>query len=281
MTYSELVADGVKRLADAGFEEARTDVRDLVFYVCGMDFMTLLRDGGMQVPEEQEKRFSEVLARRMNHEPVQYITGEQEFCGLRFFVQPGVLIPRPETELLAEAVFTDAKGKRVLDMCTGSGCILLSILAKGKEMQGIGVDISEKALTVARNNAKRLGINKAEFILSDMFAQIKAGEKYDVITSNPPYIESGVIPTLMEEVRVYEPLNALDGGADGLEFYRILARDAEKHLNPGGRIYMEIGYNQGKAVQDLFLDAGYDFVKVYQDYAGLDRVVVCSKTELI
>jgi len=123
MTYSELMADGVRVLTDAGFSEARTDVRILLFHACELDFMSFLRDGDLQAQAEQEEYFRGMLARRMNHEPVQYIIGEQEFCGLRFLVQPGVLIPRPETELLAEAVFTTAKGKRVLDLCTGSAVL--------------------------------------------------------------------------------------------------------------------------------------------------------------
>ena len=281
-TYKRVYEEGKNVLEKASVTEAALDARLLLEHICGTNRNDLILHGDRELLPEQIRTYEEYIQKRAGHIPLQHITGLQEFMGLDFQVNEDVLIPRQDTERLVELVLQEAKaGSRVLDMCTGSGCILLSILAKGKEMQGIGVDISEKALMVARNNAKRLGINKAEFVLSDMFAQIKDGEKFDVITSNPPYIESGVIPTLMEEVRVYEPLNALDGGADGLEFYRILARDAEKHLNPGGRIYMEIGYNQGKAVQDLFLDAGYGFAKVYQDYAGLDRVVVCSKTELI
>ncbi|MBE5896009.1 MAG: peptide chain release factor N(5)-glutamine methyltransferase [Lachnospiraceae bacterium] len=281
-TYKRVYEEGKNVLEKANVTEAALDARLLLEHICGTNRNDLILHGDRELLPEQIRTYEEYIQKRAGHIPFQHITGLQEFMGLDFQVNEDVLIPRQDTERLVELVLQESKaGSRVLDMCTGSGCILLSILAKGKEMQGIGVDISEKALTVARNNAKRLGINKAEFVLSDMFAQIKDGEKFDVITSNPPYIESGVIPTLMEEVRVYEPLNALDGGADGLEFYRILAQDAEKHLNPGGRIYMEIGYNQGKAVQDLFLDAGYDFVKVYQDYAGLDRVVVCGKTELI
>ena len=270
MTYSELVADGVKRLADAGFEEARTDVRDLVFYVCGMDFMTLLRDGGMQVPEEQEKRFSEVLARRMNHEPVQYITGEQEFCGLRFFVQPGVLIPRPETELLAEAVFTDAKGKRVLDMCTGSGCIAVTVAKLGEPGFVAASDFSADALAVAKKNAE-LSEADVTFYQGDLFEHVEG--MYDIIVSNPPYIKSKVIEDLMPEVREFEPRLALDGTEDGLLFYRRIIADAKAFLNPGGRLMFEIGHDQGDDVAALCEVEGYVSIEVKKDYAGLDRMV--------
>lgn len=279
-TYKGVYEEGKIVLENADVAEAALDARLLLEHICGTNRNDLILHGDRELSPEQIRTYEAYIQKRAGHTPLQHITGVQEFMGLDFLVNEDVLIPRQDTERLVELVLQEAKpGSRILDMCTGSGCILLSILAKGKEMQGVGVDISKKALDVAKNNANRLGISTASFVLSDMFAQMKEGEKFDVITSNPPYIESGVIPSLMEEVRIFEPLNALDGGADGLEFYRILARDAKWYMNPGGKIYMEIGYNQGKAVQDLFLDAGYGFAKVYQDYAGLDRVVVCSKTE--
>ena len=270
MTYSELLAAGVKLLTEAGFEEARTDVRALMFHVCKMDFMSFLRDGNLSVPEEQEILFWELIARRRNHEPVQYITGEQEFCGLCFQVQPGVLIPRPETELLAEAVFTDAKGKRVLDMCTGSGCIAVTVAKLGSPAFMAASDYSADALAVARRNAALLEAD-VTFFQGDLFEHVEG--MYDIIVSNPPYIKSSVVDELMPEVRAYEPRLALDGTEDGLLFYRRIAAEAKDYLVPGGRLLFEIGHDQGETVPEILFAEGYKFVEVKKDYAGLDRMV--------
>ena len=270
MTYSELLAAGVKLLTEAGFEEARTDVRALMFHVCKMDFMSFLRDGNLSVPEEQEILFWELIARRRNHEPVQYITGEQEFCGLCFQVQPGVLIPRPETELLAEAVFTDAKGKRVLDMCTGSGCIAVTVAKLGSPAFMAASDYSADALAVARRNAALLEAD-VTFFQGDLFENVDG--LYDIIVSNPPYIKSSVVDELMPEVRAYEPRLALDGTEDGLLFYRRIAAEAKDYLVPGGRLLFEIGHDQGETVPEILETEGYTSIEVRKDYAGLDRMV--------
>jgi release factor glutamine methyltransferase len=270
MTYSELVADGVKRLTDAGFEEARTDVRALLFSACDMDFMTLLRDGAMQVPKEQEQRFLEMLQERLKHVPVQYITGEQEFCGLRFCVQPGVLIPRPETELLAEAVFRESSGKRVLDMCTGSGCIAITVAKLGQAAFVAASDYSGDALAIARKNAE-LQEADVTFCQGDLFENVEG--TYDIIVSNPPYIKSSVVDELMPEVREYEPRLALDGTEDGLLFYRWICAEAKVLLVSGGRLMFEIGHDQGITVPDILLAEGYVSIEVKKDYAGLDRMV--------
>ena len=270
MTYSELMAEGVRQLTDAGFPEARTDVRVLLFHACGLDFMSFLRDGELPVPAEQEQRFAEMLNRRMEHVPVQYITGEQDFCGLRFCVQPGVLIPRPETELLAETVFTDAKGKRVLDMCTGSGCIAITVAKLGGPAFTAASDYSPEALCVARKNAELLDAD-VTFFEGDLFENVEG--VYDIIVSNPPYIKSRVIEELMPEVRDFEPRMALDGTEDGLLFYRRIAAEAKEYLNPGGRLMFEIGHDQGEEVAGLLAEAGYGFIEVKKDYAGLDRMV--------
>ncbi len=270
MTYSEVMAAGVQRLTDAGFEEARTDVRVLFSHVTGMDFMSFLRDGGLSMPKEQEEQFQQMLTERMKHVPVQYITGEQEFCGLRFTVQPGVLIPRPETELLAEAVFTSCAGKRVLDMCTGSGCIAVTVAKLGMPSFVAASDYSEDALSVAKKNAKLSGAT-VTFFQGDLFETVEG--MYDIIVSNPPYIKSEVVDTLMPEVREYEPRLALDGMKDGLFFYRRICADARRYLNPCGRLMFEIGHDQGAELEQLLSDAGYTEIEVRKDYAGLDRMV--------
>lgn len=270
MTYSELVAAGVKSLSDAGFEEARTDVRVLVSFVCNTDFMTLLRDGGEQVPKEQEERFFSLLSERKKHVPVQYLTGEQDFCGLTFSVRKGVLIPRPETELLAEEVFKTCEGKRVLDMCTGSGCIAVTVAKLGNPEFVAASDYSLDALTIAKENAKCLqaGIT---FFHGDLFENVEGC--YDMIVSNPPYIKSEVVDGLMPEVKDFEPRMALDGTEDGLLFYRRIAKDAKDYFASNGRLLFEIGHDQGKEVSDILAAEGYTDIIVKKDYAGLDRMV--------
>ncbi len=270
MTYSELVATGVQKLTKAGFLEARTDARALLYHVTGMDFMTLLRDGALQAEKEQEEQFFVLLAERMKHVPVQYIVGEQEFCGLRFSVQPGVLIPRPETELLAEATFTQSAGKRVLDMCTGSGCIAVTVAKLGKPAFVAASDYSSEALAVAKKNAELLDAD-VMFFQGDLFEHVEG--VYDIIVSNPPYIQSRVIEDLMPEVRDFEPRMALDGRSDGLLFYRRIGKDAKKYLKPGGKLMFEIGHDQGKTVPAILLAEGYREIEVKKDYAGLDRMV--------
>ena len=270
MTYAGLMAGAEKELLDAGFSEARTDVRVLMMHICGMDFMALLRDGGEQVPTEVEQRFYAALSERLNHVPVQYITGEQDFCGLTFSVRPGVLIPRPETELLAEAVFQAAEGRRVLDLCTGSGCIAVTVAKLGNPAFVAASDYSEEALAIAGENASRLDAD-VTFYHGDLFEAVEG--RYDIIVSNPPYIKSEVVDTLMPEVREYEPRLALDGRTDGLYFYRRICKEAKEYLIPRGRLMFEIGHDQGNEVAALLQAEGYSEIEVRKDYAGLDRMV--------
>lgn len=270
MTYTGLMKEAENKLRDAGFPEARTDVRTLMMYVCGMDFVDLLRDGGLQVPTDVESRFYATLEERLRHVPVQYITGEQDFCGLTFSVRQGVLIPRPETELLAEAVFRIAEGKRVLDLCTGSGCIAVTVAKLGKPGFVAASDYSEEALAIARENALKADAD-VTFYCGDLFEAVEG--RYDIIVSNPPYIKSEVVETLMPEVRDYEPRMALDGRADGLYFYRRICKEAKNYLMPQGRLMFEIGHDQGNEVAELLSEEGYSGIEVRKDYAGLDRMV--------
>lgn len=270
MTYSELMEAGVRKLAVAGFCEARTDARELLFFACGMDFLAFLRDGSEEVPKEQEGRFFSLLAQRREHIPVQYLTGRQEFCGLRFLVRQGVLIPRPETELLAEAVFLHSSGKRVLDLCTGSGCIAVTVAKLGTPSFVAASDVSAEALVVAKENAAVNGVT-VTFFCGDLFEAVQG--TYDIIVSNPPYIRTEEIKELMPEVREYEPELALDGKEDGLYFYRRICAEAGNFLSPGGQLMFEIGYDQGDAVAALLCAAGYEKIEVKQDYAGRDRMV--------
>ena len=271
MNYRKLYETGKDRLEKAGIQEAALDARLLLEEVCGTDRNTLLVHGDRAVTEEEETQFRIFIERRSTHEPLQQITGWQEFMGLRFSVTEDVLVPRQDTETLVEEVMRYLRdGMEILDVCTGSGCILLSLLRYSNGCRGVGCDISEKALAVAGQNAKELGIS-AQFIQSDLFESIEG--RFEYIVSNPPYIRKDMIPTLMEEVRDHEPLIALDGGEDGLDFYRKITREAAEHLYSGGMLFFEIGYDQGKAVKLLMEEEGYEEVTVSQDLAGLDRVV--------
>lgn len=271
MEYQALYRLGVERLKDASVSEADLDARLLLEEICGTDRNYLLSHGENQVTRAQYDEYLKSIEKRSRHIPLQHILGFQEFMGLKFQVTPEVLIPRQDTETLAEEVLRFLHdGMRILDVCTGSGCILLSLLRYSNDCVGVGCDISEAALKVAEENARRLGL-KAEFIQGNLFENITG--KYEMIVSNPPYIESGEIPNLMEEVREHDPLTALDGGEDGLFFYRELTAKAGEFLYPGGMLFFEIGCGQAEAVSGYMRKAGYRDVTVCRDLAGLDRVV--------
>lgn len=273
MTYRQLYEYGVKRLEEAGIEEAKLDARLLLEYICHTDRNTLLVHGDSERNEIEEQFYCMCIEKRATRIPLQHITGEQEFMGLTFRVNQHTLIPRQDTEILVEEGMRHMfDGMRILDMCTGSGCILLSLLKYSNECEGMGVDISEEALKVARENAQRLGL-KAEFVQGDLFEPVPE-KKFDMIISNPPYIETAVIDTLMPEVREHEPMQALDGMEDGLFFYRKIVDKADGFLTKGGWLLFEIGYNQGEAVSKLMTEQGFQDIKVVKDYAGLDRVVL-------
>lgn len=271
MEYAAIYRMGVETLKAAGIEEALLDARLLLEEACGTDRNTLLAHGDFEVSPRQEECYMDYIRKRSGHVPLQHIVGYQDFMGLRFQVSPAVLIPRPDTETLVEEVmFFLHDGMRVLDLCTGSGCILLSLLRYSNDCVGTGSDLSEEALETARENASRLGLC-AEFVKSDLFEAIEG--KFDMIVSNPPYIRSGDIPGLMEEVREHDPLMALDGGEDGLGFYREIIGQAGEYLYPGGMLFLEIGHDQGREVSEAMRGTGYRDVKVCKDLSGLDRVV--------
>ncbi|MBQ8598288.1 MAG: peptide chain release factor N(5)-glutamine methyltransferase [Lachnospiraceae bacterium] len=271
MTYKALYRWGCEKLQDAGIEEAVLDARLLLEEVCGTDRGYLLVHGDNEVSDEQYNCYVNYIEKRRKHIPLQHILGYQEFMGLKFKVTPDVLIPRQDTETLVEEVMRNLHdGMHILDMCTGSGCILLSLLKYSNDCVGVGADISEKALAVAKENGEALGL-EATWMESNLFEKIEG--KYEVIVSNPPYIPSGVIPTLMEEVREHDPMLALDGKEDGLFFYREIIDKAGEHLYPGGMLFFEIGHDQAEAVSHYMQDAGYEDVTVFKDLTGLDRVV--------
>ena len=233
--------------------------------------------------KEKMSAYENTLEKRASRIPLQQILGQQEFMGLTFFVNEHVLIPRQDTETLVELVLNEQKDKNVsiLDMCTGSGCIAVSLKKLGGYACVEGADISEEALKVAKRNSEEIlensDVNSSRtgviFRRSDMFSAFPETERFNVIVSNPPYIPSAVIEELEPEVRDHEPRGALDGTADGLYFCRILAEECAKHLTPGGHVYFEIGYDQGAAVKELLDIHGFKDTRVIQDLTGKDRVV--------
>ena len=271
MTYRELFEYGKKQLEDAGIEEAALDARLLLEYICHTDRNALLVHGDSVRSNLEEQFYRMVIEKRAQRIPLQHITGQQEFMGLTFKVNEHVLIPRQDTEILVEeAMRYLSDGMRILDICTGSGCILLSLLKYSNECEGLGVDISDDALAVTRENAQNLGL-ETEFRHSDLLEKVEG--KFDMIVSNPPYIETAVIDTLMPEVREHEPMLALDGREDGLYFYRRIVEQCTSYMTRGARLFFEIGYDQGEAVKDMMIHKGFCEVEIIKDYAGLDRVV--------
>lgn len=280
MTYRELYDYGVRLLEEAKVSEAALNARLLLEYVCRTDRNTLLVHGDSVRGPIEEEFYKITIEKRRQHIPLQHITGEQEFMGLVFKVNEHTLVPRQDTEILVEeAMRYLGDGMRILDLCTGSGCILLSLLKYSNECEGIGIDISEEALLVARENAGRLGLDAA-FLCGDLFEPLadfvseRTRDKlFDIIISNPPYIPSGEIAKLMPEVRDHEPLMALDGMEDGLSFYRRIIEEASSYLRRGGMLFFEIGCEQSEAVSVLLREKGFGMIEVIKDYAGLDRVV--------
>ena len=302
MTLRTGYTEAKKLLEESGIEEASLDAWLLLEHVTGISRASYYADPDREMSPDEWRRYSELVGRRAERVPLQHITGTQEFMGLVFEVNEHVLIPRQDTEILVEQALGFIKsGKvpaaensrtRILDMCTGSGCILLSVMhwaesyrqkalrragdtARGGEKQdiiieGTGADISPKALAVAEKNARRLGIS-AGFVESDLFGAVRG--KYGMILSNPPYIRTDEIKDLQEEVRLHDPVIALDGREDGLYYYRRIVRESRSYLEEGGVLLFEIGCDQAEAVSGLMRGAGFSEITVKKDLAGLDRVV--------
>lgn len=270
-SYGELVEEGQRRLAAAGVEEAAVDAWLLFSYDKKVDRTWYLLNRTQRASGEEQEAYLKLIARRCERVPLQHITGEQEFMGLPFRVTPDVLIPRQDTEVLVEECLRHlAPGNIFLDLCTGSGCILVSLLHYAKGTLGTGADLSGKALAVAKGNVEANGV-EARLVQGDLFEPVTG--TFDLIVSNPPYIASAEIETLAPEVREHEPRMALDGTADGLFFYRRIVQESPSYLKEGGWLCMEIGYDQGAAVRQLMEARGFATVSVIKDLAGLDRVV--------
>ena len=288
-TFHELLTEGTQLLVSAGIEEARLDAWLLLEYTADITrawYYAHMDDG---LDAKTEERYRTLCTKRAQHIPLQHITRRAYFMGYEFCVDERVLVPRQDTEVLVEEALEMMKQEtfrskdclQLLDMCTGSGCILLSVMhyaeQKGICIEGTGVDFSEQALMVAQKNEKHLRSTKKDekgkvnWILSDLFENVS--ETYDMILSNPPYIRTAEIEKLQDEVKLHDPFSALDGKEDGLYFYRKIVTDAKQFLKTGGILAFEIGYDQGEEVSDLMKKAGYDKVFVKKDLAGLDRIV--------
>ena len=287
-TLESLLKKGTTILKDNGLEEAGLDAWLLLEFKTGINRAYYFAHGDEPVSDETAAEYLKLIGRRAGHIPVQQLTHQAFFMGYEFYVNQDVLIPRQDTETLVEEALkcmNSMKEPEILDMCTGSGCILISILLEMEDAKGDCADISPEALAVAKKNAKDLGVEKrAEFVESDTFSAPyfykkggKEGRKYDILISNPPYIATEEIETLMEEVRLHDPRGALDGREDGLYFYRNITAEAGKYLRPGGWLLYEIGCTQGAAVSGMMKTAGFEQVQVIKDLPGLDRVVIGQK----
>lgn len=280
--YREYYLWGKKVLEEVNVPEADLDARYLLEAACSTTRNTLLADPQRPLSLEEEECYREFIEKRKKRIPLQHILGVQEFMGLEFKVDERVLIPRQDTECLVEEVMRFLQdGNEILDLCTGSGCILLSLLHYSNHCTGIGVDLSLDALKVADENGEKIRNlphpnpwtkDTVTFIQSDLFSELE-NKPFDIIVSNPPYIATEVIPTLMEEVRLYEPRMALDGKEDGLYFYRRIIEESPKYLKRGGMLFFEIGCDQALLVEELMKNRGFKEITAVKDLAGLDRVI--------
>lgn len=280
-TIKELLDYGMEQLTGSGNEYAKYERKVLLEDVLSVNYMYMLMNGDEQVSADKEKQYKDMIERRTAHYPLQYLLGYAHFMDYTFNVNENVLIPRSDTEILVEIIndsyddicklFGTDKNIKLLDLCCGSGCIGISLKLYHMDIKLTLSDVSEAALNVATSNLGKYKIEDALINKGSLYQGIE--DRYNIIVCNPPYIESDIVETLMPEVKEYEPRLALDGGADGLDFYKSIIKDADKHLADKGYIFFEIGYNQGRAVLTLLEEAGFMDVEIKKDYAGMDRVV--------
>ena len=277
-TYQNIAKQAVLILRSAGLEDADIDVRILLGHAANCTDVGLIMRANDKVPAPILEQFNAFIVRRLRHEPIAYIMGAKEFWSLKFTVNEHVLIPRPETEGLVEQALKMIEGvtaPNLLDMGTGSGAILISLLHERIDATGLGVDISLDALDVAKFNAGSIGVAERCSLLQSDYLQNVTG-KYDLLVSNPPYITDQAMDGLGENVKAYEPALALKGGGDGLTAYRKIIEQAHQFLSSGGSLVFEIGYDQGQAVCALLESAGYNDVTVFKDLAGHDRIICAT-----
>jgi len=295
MRLLDLLRKSTDCLEAAGIDEAFADAELLVFHAANMDRIDAYVNNP-EVKSSDSAKVRRLLQRRLKGEPVQYIVGQIEFLGLTIKVGRGVLIPRPETELLVEEAIkavmrnkisvaskeknalrvTQRASLSVLDLCTGSGCIALSLAKEFPDAEVYGTDLSKEALVYAKKNAKANDIKNVTFLQGSLFEPVK-GKAYDLITANPPYIRRSELETLQREIRDWEPISALDGGEDGMDFYRTILSSADQFLNPGGSLFLELGYDQAEAVKKVAKRQGFLDLTVINDYAGIGRILAVRR----
>jgi release factor glutamine methyltransferase len=260
-----------------GLESPRVEAELLLAVALGCSRIALITDGARPLEPSELARFKGMVVRRRRREPVAYILGRREFYGRSFKVDARVLVPRPDTEILVEIALRETRDRdlfvRALDLCTGSGCVAITLAKERPTSSFVAVDVSADALAVAQENALRIGAYNVTFALGSLFEPVQ-GARFDLITANPPYVTTAEIETLDADVREHEPRLALDGGADGLDLVRAIVEAAPAHLNPGGVLAMEIGADQGPATAALYEARGFTGVRVEKDYGRRDRVVV-------
>lgn len=281
MKIKDVLKKGIESLNESKIEDASLKARMLLSNILDKSKEYLIIHDEEEINDKINNLYMQKIERLRNHEPIQYIINNQEFMGFDFYVDENVLIPQPDTENLVEEVLfiidsIKDKNLKILDLCTGSGAIAISLskILKSDKILIYGSDISEKALKIAQDNAIQ-NCSKIVFLKSNIFSQINDNYKFDIIVSNPPYIETNTIENLSEEVK-HEPHIALDGGEDGLYFYIEIIKNAKKHLNPNGYLAFEIGYNQKNQVEKLLDENGYKNIYSRKDLSGNDRVVVAQ-----
>ncbi|HCM42194.1 MAG TPA: peptide chain release factor N(5)-glutamine methyltransferase [Candidatus Omnitrophica bacterium] len=277
MTLKKVLTAGRDRLRVAGIDEAQTESEHMLMQLLGLNRADIYLSSDKEVQPEQEKQFFAWIQAREKRIPLAYLLGDVFFHSLKLKVGPGCLIPRPETEKLVEASAAELKGKQspwLLDLGCGSGAIALALLSEIKDARAVLVDVSQEALEIARVNARELNFEKrAEFILSDLFSSLPLERKFDLIVSNPPYLTREDMNGLQPEL-AYEPRLALDGGVDGLDFYRRIIKDAGGYLKPGGCLGFELGAGQAEAVSAEMKRNGYEDLRIYKDHQDIERVVL-------
>lgn len=277
LTIKENLEYAIKKLKENDIEECSLKAKLLLSYVLIKPKEFLIINEEKNLSEAEQEKFNRLLEQMIDNVPLQYLVNKQEFYGIEFFINENVLIPQPDTEILVEEVINISNRenkKEILDMCTGSGAIAIALSKNIKNANIIATDISDKALEIAKKNDKE---NKINFIKSDMFENLK-NKKFDVIVSNPPYIKTDIIKTLSKEVQK-EPMLALDGGKDGLNFYRIIINDADKHLNSNGYLCLEIGDDQKEEIIQLLKQKKYKEIYSKKDLSGNDRIVVAKNVK--
>lgn len=280
ISIAEALREAARVLDQAGVADARREASSLLSHITGQDRTFLISHGEDLLDERELRLFVAAITRRAAGEPAQYITGVQDFYGRSFRVTPDVLIPRPETELLVEAALGVMRGDAVVcDVGTGSGCIAVTLLCERADARAVGLDISEAALLVARENARELGVeDRISLRVSDCFAALdRSTDQVDLIVSNPPYVSAKALPGLQREVRDHEPLVALSPGGDGLSVIRRLLTESPDFLRANGHLLMEIGFDQGQAVQQLVDEHIWSLREILPDLQSIPRIVVLQK----